>query len=178
MLFVGGFSHPPNADGINWFVEQVLPLVRECVPGIELHIVGSNIPEGVRTLGAEGVVVHGYLSDEALLDLYAKVKLVVVPLRFGAGVKGKVVEALQQGLPVVTTAIGAEGLPDAESVLHIADDHATLAQKILAIENNEPLVQEKLAVYQSYLLENFSKSRAREIIRRDFGEPILDVACV
>jgi GT2 family glycosyltransferase len=177
LLFVGGFNHPPNADGIAWFVEKVLPLVREKAPQTELHIVGSNIPEEIKSLGSEGVVVHGYLSDEALLELYSSIKSVIVPLRFGAGVKGKVVEALQQGVPLITTTIGAEGLPDAESVLHIADDHAGFASRILAVESNDPVVDQKLACYQGYLLNNFSKARAREIISRDFGEPRMDIKC-
>jgi GT2 family glycosyltransferase len=177
LLFVGGFNHPPNADGIAWFVEQVLPLVRDKSPQTELHIVGSNIPDEIKSLGSEGVVVHGYLSDEALLELYSTVRSVIVPLRFGAGVKGKVVEALQQGVPLITTTIGAEGLPDAESVLHVADDHADFASRILAVENNDSIVAEKLAGYQAYLLDNFSKTRAREIISRDFGEPQLDMKC-
>jgi len=177
LLFVGGFNHPPNADGIQWFVEQVLPLVREKAPGVELHIVGSNIPDEIKSLVSEGVVVHGYLSDEELLELYSRIKMVVVPLRYGAGVKGKVVEALQQGVPLITTTIGAEGLPEAESVLHIADEHTDFAKRILAVEGDAAAVQEKLEHYQGYLLDNFSKTRAREIISRDFGEPVMDLKC-
>jgi GT2 family glycosyltransferase len=174
MLFVGGFNHPPNADGVCWFVEQVLPLVRARAPQLELHLVGSNMPDDIRGLGGEGLVVHGYLDDSELEAMYRKVKMVVVPLRYGAGVKGKVIEALQQGVPLVTTAVGAEGLPDAGDVMYIADEPADFAEKIMQVEEGAPAVSELLRGYTAYLSAHFSKARARDIICRDFGEPELE----
>jgi GT2 family glycosyltransferase len=174
ILFVGGFNHPPNADGIGWFVDEVLPRVRQENPALELHIVGSNVPAEVQALSSAGVVVHGYLSDEELETLYGQIQLVVVPLRFGAGVKGKVVEALQHGVPIVTTSIGAEGLPEAASVLHIADDSEQFAQRVLNAASCDDQSHSMLSGYAEYLYTNFSKAKAGDIIRRDFGEPVLE----
>ncbi len=171
ILFVGGFNHPPNVDGIVWFVDEVMPRI---APDIQLHVVGSNPSDAVQDLQSERVQVYGYLSDEELDAIYGRVSLAVVPLRFGAGVKGKVLEALQQGVPLVTTSIGAEGIPDAGEVMHIADDAETMAELVLAVDQGAPDLLDKTLAYADYLQRHFSKSRAAAILREDFGEPITE----
>ena len=111
LLFVAGFNHPPNIDAAVWFVETVLPSLRDSIPGLRLHIAGSNPSQVVLDLASDDVTVHGYVSDEELISLYGRAACAVVPLRFGAGVKGKVLEAIRYGVPLVTTSIGAEGIP-------------------------------------------------------------------
>jgi GT2 family glycosyltransferase/glycosyltransferase involved in cell wall biosynthesis len=172
MLFVGGFNHPPNADAVRWFVAEVLPLVRAECPDARLHLVGSNMPEEISAIGDEGVVVEGSVSDEALEALYARCRLAVVPLRFGAGVKGKVLEALQHGVPLVTTSVGAEGLPEAESVMHVADAAEAFAASIIAVERGEETALQPLQGYGDYLRKHFSRERASDILLRDFGDPV------
>lgn len=109
LLFVGSFLHPPNADGITWFVKEVLPLVSHEVPSVRLIIVGSGPSEDVRALGGDANVEFvGYVRDTGTYLDRAAVS--VAPLRFGAGMKGKVTEAMAAGLPVVTTSAGAQGL--------------------------------------------------------------------
>ncbi len=110
LLFVGGFKHPPNEDAVRWFVEAVLPLVRAVRPGVHLVLAGADPGPSVRALAGPGVEVTGYVTDAALTTLYDRARVVVAPLRFGAGVKGKVVEAMRLGVPVVTTTVGAQGL--------------------------------------------------------------------
>jgi GT2 family glycosyltransferase len=168
ILFVGGFGHPPNLDGISWFIEAILPLVRRAHPDVVLHIVGSNTPESIKAMDGEAIRVHGFVSDETLEQIYLQVRLAVIPLRFGAGVKGKVVEAIQRGVPAVTTSIGAEGLPDAESVLAVADDEASFADEIIRVLDGE---SERLGSYQDYLDRNFSRQTAEEILSSDLGSP-------
>jgi glycosyltransferase involved in cell wall biosynthesis len=171
ILFVAGFSHPPNLDGLCWFVDEVLPLVLESCPGLRLQVVGSSAPAVVTAMASEHVVIHGYLSDEELSRLYRQVRMVAVPLRFGAGVKGKVLEALQHGRPLVTTAVGAEGLPAADSIFNIEDSAAGFAQALVELEQGDQARLGKLDHYRDYLNRYFSKARAREILSRDFGEP-------
>lgn len=122
MLFVGGFRHPPNKDGLTWFMDHVWADVRRAVPDARLTIVGSNPPAEVFAFGERpGVEVAGFVPDmNPYLDRAA---ISIAPLRFGAGMKGKVVEAMASGLPVVTTSVGAQGI-DAVSGEHmmIADD--------------------------------------------------------
>ncbi|MBT7371267.1 MAG: glycosyltransferase, partial [Gammaproteobacteria bacterium] len=136
LLFVGGFNHPPNADGLRWFVDEVFPEILS-KQRMKLNIVGSNMPQEITDLAGEDIVVHGFLSDEKLDELYRSVRLSVVPLRFGAGIKGKVLEAMDRGVPVVTTRIGAEGIPRSEDVLMIADDAERMASLIASCYNDE-----------------------------------------
>ncbi|TXS91333.1 glycosyltransferase [Parahaliea maris] len=173
MLFVGGFNHPPNVDAINWFVREVLPLVHIECPLVQLHIVGSNATEQVAALGDEpGVTFHGFLSDEELEALYQRVRQVVVPLRFGAGVKGKVLDALARELPVVATSVGAEGIPEAEDVLCIANDANDFAAVVIAIEKGAMDVSSLLMRVPQWLEERYSKRAVQVLLQRDFGHPL------
>ncbi len=169
ILFVGGFNHPPNVDAICWFVAEVLPRVVQSCPDIKLHVVGSNPTDAVDALQSERVVVYGYLSDEELDALYRRVRQVVVPLRFGAGVKGKVLEAIQKNLPLVTTSVGAEGIPDTASVMNIADGAEEFAATVARIDSGDASALELLQVYPQWLQTNFGKENAAKIIEEDFG---------
>jgi glycosyltransferase involved in cell wall biosynthesis len=108
-LFVGGFNHLPNEDGLLWFCDEIWPEVLKQVPEAELQVVGSQATPGVLALaGKNGVDVVGYVSaTEPYLDTAA---VSIAPLRYGGGMKGKVCEALASGTPVVTTTVGADGL--------------------------------------------------------------------
>ncbi|MDG3088645.1 glycosyltransferase [Vibrio hannami] len=112
-MFVGGFNHSPNSDGVLWFLNEVFPQVLEVIPDIKFHIIGSKMPDSIKKFESENVVIHGYVSDQALEQLYRTVKVNIVPLRHGAGVKGKLIESFYFGTPTVSTAVGVEGI-DAE----------------------------------------------------------------
>ena len=176
IMFVGGFNHPPNVDGICWFVESVFPLVRRACPEVKLHIVGSNPCKEVQELQGESVIVYGYVSDDELDALYRRIRQVIVPLRFGAGVKGKVLEAIQKNVPLVTTTIGAEGIPDAQVVMNVADSARDFAAAVIQLDSGDPDLLAKLDHYQAWLRENFSSDNACKIIREDFGLPLRDMS--
>lgn len=108
LIFVGGFNHSPNIDAVEFFVGEVLPLVRDQIPGIHFTIVGSNPPESIRGMQSSSVTVTGWVKK--ISYLYHQARVSVAPLRFGAGVKGKIGEALNFGVPMVTTNIGADGM--------------------------------------------------------------------
>lgn len=131
MLFVGGFRHTPNVDGIRWFVHDVVPRLRAAGKRFHLNIVGANPPIDVLRLAGPDIAVLGFVADDRLVQLYASADMVVAPLRYGAGVKGKVVEAMAHGVPVVTTPVGAQGLDDASSMLFVAADAEGLARAII-----------------------------------------------
>ncbi len=171
LLFVGGFNHPPNVDGICWFVEEVMPRVLAERPGLQLHVVGSNPTDAVLELQSDHVRVYGYLPDEELDALYRQVRQAVVPLRFGAGVKGKVIEALQQGVPLTTTTIGAEGIPDAAEVMNITDDAEAMAEILIEVDRGSDAAISRTHRYAAYLQRHFSRSQAATILREDFGDP-------
>ena len=112
LLFVGSFAHHPNADALRWFTSEVLPLVAEKHPGIPVHVVGRDpLPELVAA-APPNVTYHGWVED--LAPMYARARVVIAPLRYGAGVKGKIGEAMAHGVPVVMTPVGAEGMDIAD----------------------------------------------------------------
>ena len=108
IMFVGGYQHPPNVDAVIYFVNEVFPLVRQKLPEVQFHIIGSKAPPEVTRLQQDGVIYHGYVADlEPFLD---NVRVAVAPLRFGAGVKGKINTSMSYGQPVVATSVGIEGM--------------------------------------------------------------------
>lgn len=139
LLFVGGFAHQPNLDAVLWFAREVFPLVRQAVPNIEWHIVGRDPPTEIRCLAGNGILLEGAVSETRLEFLYKTSRLVVAPLRFGAGVKGKIVEAMCYGVPVITTPVGAEGIPEGSSILSISHDAKDMSQKLIEIYRNPSL---------------------------------------
>jgi glycosyltransferase involved in cell wall biosynthesis len=138
LLFVGNFFHRPNVDGVRFFVKEVLPLVRERLPRVELQVVGDNAPPEFAEHEREGVRVLGYVPD--IEPLFARARVFVAPVRFGAGVKGKIGEALAHGLPLVTTNVGAEGmsLRDGEEAL-IADSPEEFAAAVVRLYEDAAL---------------------------------------
>jgi autotransporter passenger strand-loop-strand repeat protein len=108
VAFIGGYGHPPNVDAARWLVEDVMPLVWRDAPWIECLLVGSDMPDSMRDLARQGVTLVGAVAD--LGSLFDRVRLTVAPLRYGAGVKGKVLDSLASGVPCVMSPVAAEGL--------------------------------------------------------------------
>lgn len=133
ILFVAGFAHPPNEDAARFLVEDILPLVQHQYPDARVLLVGSHPTEAVKVLAGPSVEVTGWVNDNHLQNYYETSRVAVVPLRFGAGVKGKVVEALHYGLPLVTTSTGAEGIEDLETVLCVSDSAQAIANDIMKL---------------------------------------------
>jgi GT2 family glycosyltransferase/glycosyltransferase involved in cell wall biosynthesis/2-polyprenyl-3-methyl-5-hydroxy-6-metoxy-1,4-benzoquinol methylase len=138
LMFIGGFEHLPNEDGIVWFVKSILPLIREKLPGIPLFIVGSRPTETVKGLSSKNITVTGYVED--VRPYFEEARVFVCPLRYGAGVKGKIGQSMAYGLPVVMTTVGAEGidLVDGRDAL-IADDEHDFAEKVARLYQNRAL---------------------------------------
>jgi GT2 family glycosyltransferase len=156
LLFVGGFAHSPNVDGIVWFVEEVLPFLRGRLD-FRLRIVGSKPIQKVHDLAAADVEVLGFVSDQNLFELYSETDVVVAPLRYGAGVKGKVVEAAARGLPIVTTDIGAQGLNSIQPHLFIGNSPDEFAEALMRASNREQAAQAAQAALDA-VLQEFSQA--------------------
>jgi glycosyltransferase involved in cell wall biosynthesis/ubiquinone/menaquinone biosynthesis C-methylase UbiE len=170
LLFVGGFMHPPNVDSAVYLVRSLFPIIRELLPGIRLYIVGSDPPPAVQALQAQDVVVTGYV--DRIDPYFDDARVFVAPIRFGAGVKGKIVNSMSRGLPVVTTQLGVEGmsLKDGEDVF-IADDPIQFAQQVARLYNNE-LLWMKLSSNAVRVVENHYSSRvAKEALVEIFAGP-------
>ncbi|TVQ42170.1 MAG: glycosyltransferase, partial [Wenzhouxiangella sp.] len=163
LLFVGGFQHLPNVDAARWLVEDIFPHVRAHIPGVELHLIGSRMPAEIRELDAEGVIVHGFVED---LDPYlAGCRVSVAPLRYGAGVKGKVNQAMAHGLPVVATTCAAEGmfLVHDQDVL-MADSAEALAAEIVRLHEDPELWARLSAAGLANVERHFSREAARRAL--------------
>ena len=159
LIFVGGFQHPPNVDAVLYFCREILPLVRRQVPGVRVKIVGSNPTAEVLALGCEQVVVTGFVPSTAPY-LHAS-RVSIAPLRIGAGMKGKIGEAMAHGVPVVTTSVGAQGmgLEDGVNVL-IADQPAKFAQAVLRLLTCPELSETISANALEHLSRNFTTVQA------------------
>lgn len=168
LMFVGGFAHHPNKDAVMWFVEEIWPLIRRQTD-IPFYIVGSKAPEEILALnGRDGIIVKGFVTDEELEELYGSCQAVVVPLRFGAGVKGKVIEALYYGLPTVTTSIGAEGIEGAEQALSVADTAEDFAEQTLAYCKDPELSAKTGRNAVAFVKNTFGMEAVWEIVKEDF----------
>ena len=171
LLFVGGFAHPPNADAVLWFAREIFPLIRRQLPEVKFYVVGSKVTEEIKALEqpGNGIIIKGFVSEEELAQLYASCKLVVVPLRYGAGVKGKVVEAIYNGAPILTTSTGAEGIPCVDTVLEIEDEPEKFADKAVALYNDNDRCRQLCQKTQAYIRRHFSLDGAWEVIENDFS---------
>ena len=138
LLFVGNFWHMPNVDAMVVFCELIFPLILQKRPDIKVKIAGDNAPPGLKRYQSESIQFLGHVPD--LAPLLRSARISIAPLRYGAGMKGKIGEALSWGLPVVTTTIGAEGmnLVDGEHAL-IADSPAAFAEAVLRAYEDEAL---------------------------------------
>lgn len=167
IMFVGQFEHKPNTDGVLWFVHSVLPLLIKNDPSIKFYILGAKLTDTIKQLSTENVIVIGQVTDKELEEFYHKSKLVIAPLRFGAGVKGKVIEAMYYGVPAITTSIGAEGLPDIEKFLPIANDKEQWVRYILDIYYSKDRWQYISAKSRDYVRRFFSKEFACQQVQKD-----------
>ena len=165
LVFIGGFQHPPNTDAVLWYAKEILPRVREALPGAKTYIVGSKVPANVRALATEDFIVTGYVPD--VTSYFTGCRASIAPLRYGAGVKGKINLAMSYGLPVIATTPSIEGmhLCPGDDVL-VADDPAAFAAEIVRVYNDEALWQKLAAGGRDNIRKHFSRDVARSTITR------------
>ena len=134
MIFFGNYAHLPNVDGALWLAQEILPRVRSALPEIGLTIAGADPTPEIWRRHSDGVVVTGYVPN--LDALIAQHRVAVLPLRFGAGVKGKVLRAMACGMPVVTTPIGLEGITERDECFAVGSTAEELAEEIMRVYSN------------------------------------------
>jgi GT2 family glycosyltransferase len=165
LMFVGGAAHPPNIDAIDWLANEIYPRIQARRPDIELHLIG-DMPESERArLAAAGIRAHGRVED--LGPWLNGCRIALAPLRYGAGVKGKVNMAMSHGLPVVATSIAAEGmnLADGRDVL-VADDATDFAEAVLRLYDDEALWMRLSEAGLANVQRHFSFDAARRALDR------------
>jgi len=169
LLFVGNLAHAPNGDAVHFFMRNVFPRVQQSLPEVRLFIVGDNASAEFLVYASDRVQVTGYLPD--IEPLLHGCRVFIAPLRFGAGVKGKVGEAMSYALPVVTTSIGAEGfgLINEFSAM-IADTPASFAAAVVRLYSDEELWQSLARNSQQHVAENFTPEVIAGTINNSINE--------
>jgi GT2 family glycosyltransferase len=155
IVFVGGFEHQPNVDAVQWFVAEVVPRLRARGFDGQFIVVGSSMPAHIKGLEQPGVVMKGFVRD--LEEFFAGMRLSVAPLRYGAGLKGKVISSLSFGVPVVATRVAVEGggFTDGENVL-VADGGDAMADAIVRLYADREGWERQAAAGRQFFIENFS----------------------
>ena len=137
-LCIGNGKHAPNVDAVVWLKKEIWPLIRKTLPDTNLNVYGAYLPEHVKQMHnpKQGFLVHGWAENRE--EVFQKVRINLAPLRFGAGIKGKLIDAMQAGTPSVTTPIGAEGMhDDLEWSGTIAANTASFAQSAITLYQDE-----------------------------------------
>ena len=163
ICFLGGYRHTPNVDAVRWFAQEILPLVRAEAPDARFVIAGANPTDEVRALAGEHVEVTGLVDD--LRDVFDRARVFACSLRVGAGTKGKVSTAMAYGLPVVSTAVGAEGIEMLEGRDYLlADTPTAFAAATLRLWRDEKLWKRMSAASLKLVAENHSLAMGRQVL--------------
>ena len=163
-LFVGGFHHPPNVDAVRSFARDVVPLVRGRLPGARFLVVGSDAPPEILALAGDDIVITGHVSD--LRGLFEHARLSVAPLRFGAGVKGKINTSMSFGVPVVASELALEGMhlePDRDVL--VGRDPEAFAEAMTRLYQDEALWQRLREAGLASIRRAFSVEAAEATLR-------------
>ncbi|MDO4919663.1 glycosyltransferase [Kocuria sp.] len=175
LLMVALLSREPNRDALLWFATRVLPLVRRHHPDLRLRVAGAGADPGLVTAAREhGVQLLGFVPD--LDPLYAAAAAVVVPLRLGAGLKFKTVEALSAGVPVVTTPVGAEGVGLREWFAGVAEDPEDFARAVLDVLADRPAAERRAASARTEVVAAYGERQFRRALGELLGPAVNDPA--
>src|SRR5271157_383155 len=163
ILFIGGFEHPPNADAVLYFAREILPLIKARIPEAVFQVIGSEPTPEILKLASPHIQVLGYVPE--VRPYFDKARVSVAPIRFGAGVKGKVNQSMSFGVPAVVTRVAAEGmyLVHEQNAL-IADDPEDFAAAVVRLWT-EPELWHRLSLCgRENLRQHFSVEAARQRI--------------
>ena len=138
IMFIGGYQHTPNVDAVEWFVAEIFPLIENKLPDLKFHIIGSRAPKHIQEMNRNNIIFHGFVKDiEPIMD---DIRIAVAPLRYGAGVKGKVNMSMSYGQPVVGTKVAVEGMFAKEGVdVLMAETPQEFADQIIRLYQDEVL---------------------------------------
>lgn len=161
IAFLGAMNWPPNIDAAFWFIESILPLIRQAMPEVRFRIIGRDPPKALHRLAASksGVEITGRVDD--VLPPLRECALLVVPLRAGSGVRHKIIESMAAGVPVVSTTYGSEGLDvrDGDEIL-LADGEQALSSAILRLLGDAALRERIAESARMLVAEKFSWQRS------------------
>lgn len=152
---------------MEYFAKEIFPSVLEKCPDIIWHIVGSNAPDSIKKLESKNIKVEGYCTEEKLTELYQTCRLAICPLRYGAGVKGKVVEAAYNQIPLITTSVGSEGLDSSAGCFLTEDDPIKMANLIVESYSDYNLLSKMSESGKLFIEKYFSPAAASNTLLLD-----------
>ncbi|HZY34190.1 MAG TPA: glycosyltransferase [Rhodanobacter sp.] len=165
LVFIGGYGHPPNSDAVHWIADEILPRLREAIPGIRVHVLGDMPDAARRALSTPGLEFHGRVAE--LAPWLDRCLATLAPLRFGAGVKGKINMSMSHGVPVIATTIAVEGMQLADGVnVLVADDAAAFVEAVRRLQRDETLWQQLSAHGLDNVQQHFSAAAAAAALHR------------
>jgi glycosyltransferase involved in cell wall biosynthesis len=165
IVFVGNFTHRPNVEAVRFFAGEVMPLLTARLPDIQFLIYGSEIGEDVESLAAGNVVVKGHFEDPALP--FSTARIFVAPLLSGAGLKGKVLSAMAQGVPSILSAVAAEGLGAKAGLDFLpAQKRDEWADAIDKLYNDEAAWDRVSQAAHAFVREHYSFAKGVDTLRR------------
>ena len=167
IMFIGGYNHTPNVDAVLWFSHHIFPQIYDQLK-LSFYIVGADMPIDISNIDVEGIEKLGALTDKELEEMYQKVKMIVVPLRYGAGIKGKVIEAMYHGVPTVTTSIGMEGIPNENDAVRIADNEDDFAKAVIELYQSDKKLMDMSVAGQEIIKRYYSREVAWNNIAENF----------
>ncbi len=166
IAFIGNYRHEPNRDGILWFVKKIWPKVRKCKPKLELHLFGAYVPREISNLEncEMGVQVLGWCEDVSVV--LSRYLATVAPLRFGAGIKGKVLESWNVGTPVIGTDVAFEGMGTLDHLDELKIEEDADWEILLSDIVSDPIFWEKMSLLSQGIIEKrFSFGRISKVIQ-------------
>jgi GT2 family glycosyltransferase/glycosyltransferase involved in cell wall biosynthesis len=162
LVFIGGYNHKPNVDAVLWFHDKIFPKLKEKITDLKVYLYGSNPPAELEALNTEDFVMAGFIEEDNIKEIFDKAKIFIAPLRYGAGFKGKIAKAMSNGLPVVTTEIGAEGIGITDGFnSFIADNPNEFAEKVFKLYTDEQLWNKFSSGSIEHVKTNFSFEAAK-----------------
>jgi GT2 family glycosyltransferase/SAM-dependent methyltransferase len=167
VMFVASYRHPPNADAAQWLLSGVMPIVWHSHPETHVWLVGANPTAEIAVLAGARVTVTGYVSEEELTRYYRRARVAVAPLRYGAGMKGKVAEAMHHGLPIVATSTGAQGFRRAGALVQVSDDPAGLARHVIDLLEDDARWRALSEGVQAYARAHLSREALANSLLQD-----------
>jgi len=173
LVFIGGYEHQPNVDAVFYFTNEIFPLIRQQYPDICFHVVGSHPTPEILALNSENIVVHGFVPD--LSKLMASMRISVNPIRFGAGVKGKLITSMAHGVPCIGTPIAFEGMeiiPDQHAL--VADTAEAFAAAVGQLYCNPSLWEKLSGAGMAMVRQHFSLAVATAGFTRIFNTLLPD----
>jgi glycosyltransferase involved in cell wall biosynthesis len=168
IVFVGGYRHPPNVDAALFYAREVAPHLRALLPGVTTYLIGSNPPQVLQDLSGEGIEFVGFVPE--IDPWFERCRVSVSPLRYGAGVKGKINHSMSFGLPVVATTPSVEGmhLVEGEEIL-VADEPRAFAEAVARLYGDEALWNRLSSAGIANVRLHFSPEAARRALEETFA---------